>query len=91
MIWTLLGFVGMIDPARPEAKEAIKVAKHAGVRTIMITGDHKTTATAIAKDLGILSEGQEVISGEELSQMSREELEKNVEKYSVYARVAPRT
>ncbi len=86
-----IGFVGMIDPARPEAKEAIKVAKHAGVRTIMITGDHKTTATAIAKDLGILSEGQEVISGEELSQMSREELEKNVEKYSVYARVAPRT
>ena len=65
-----IGFVGMIDPARPEAKEAIRVAKHAGVRTIMITGDHKTTATAIAKDLGILSEGQEVISGEELSQMS---------------------
>ena len=84
-----IGFVGMIDPARPEAKEAIRVAKHAGVRTIMITGDHKTTATAIAKDLGILSEGQEVISGEELSQMSQEELEKNVEKYSVYARVAP--
>ena len=84
-----IGFVGMIDPARPEAKEAIKVAKHAGVRTIMITGDHKTTATAIAKDLGILDEGQEVISGEELSQMSQEELEKNVEKYSVYARVAP--
>ena len=75
-----IGFVGMIDPARPEAKEAIRVAKHAGVRTIMITGDHKTTATAIAKDLGILSEGQEVISGEELSQMSQEELEKNVEK-----------
>ena len=84
-----IGFVGMIDPARPEAKEAIRVAKHAGVRTIMITGDHKTTATAIAKDLGILNEGQEVISGEELSQMSQEELEKNVEKYSVYARVAP--
>ena len=62
-----IGFVGMIDPARPEAKEAIRVAKHAGVRTIMITGDHKTTATAIAKDLGILNEGQEVISGEELS------------------------
>ena len=77
-----IGFVGMIDPARPEAKEAIRVAKHAGVRTIMITGDHKTTATAIAKDLGILNEGQEVISGEELSQMSQEELEKNVEKYS---------
>ena len=86
---TFIGFVGMIDPARPEAKKAIEVAKKAGVRTIMITGDHKTTATAIAKDLGILEQGQEVISGEELSHMSQEELEKNVEKYSVYARVAP--
>lgn len=86
---TFIGFVGMIDPARPEAKKAIGIAKKAGVRTIMITGDHKTTATAIAKDLGILDEGQEVISGDELSHMSQEELEKNVEKYSVYARVAP--
>ena len=86
---TFIGFVGMIDPARPEAKEAIRIAKEAGVRTIMITGDHKTTAAAIAKELGILEAGQEVISGDELSHMSQEELENHVEKYSVYARVAP--
>lgn len=84
-----VGFVGMIDPARPEVKAANAIAKKAGVRTIMITGDHKTTATAIAKDLGILEEGQEVISGSELADMSQEDLEKNIEKYSVYARVAP--
>ncbi|MBO6046751.1 MAG: cation-translocating P-type ATPase [Erysipelotrichaceae bacterium] len=84
-----VGFVGMIDPARPEAKVAIQTAKGAGVRTIMITGDHKVTAAAIARELGILNEGQQVISGSELSQLSQEELEANIENYSVYARVAP--
>lgn len=86
---TFVGFVGMIDPARPEARDAIALAKGAGVRTIMITGDHKTTAAAIAKDLGILNEGEEVISGSELAEMSQDDLNKNIEKYSVYARVAP--
>lgn len=86
---TFVGFVGMIDPSRPEAKEAIKIASQAGVRTIMITGDHKTTAAAIAKDLGILHPGEKVISGAELSELSQEELQANIEKYSVYARVAP--
>lgn len=84
-----VGFVGMIDPSRPEAKKAIALAKQAGVRTIMITGDHKTTAAAIAKDLGILNPGQEVISGAELSEITQDELKANIEKYSVYARVAP--
>ncbi len=83
------GFVGMIDPARPEAKQAIATAKKAGIRTIMITGDHKTTAIAIAKDLGIIEAGQDAISGSELEKMSQEELTANIEKYSVYARVAP--
>ena len=86
---TFVGLVGMIDPPRPEAKNAIAVAKKAGVRTVMITGDHVATATAIAKELGILEEGQLAISGVQLSNMSDEELAQNIEKYSVYARVAP--
>lgn len=86
---TFVGLVGMIDPPRPEVKEAIKVAKGAGVRTIMITGDHITTASAIAKELGILIEGTTAISGTQLNEMSEEELLENIEKYSVYARVAP--
>ncbi|MGB4985360.1 MAG: calcium-translocating P-type ATPase, PMCA-type [Erysipelotrichaceae bacterium] len=84
-----LGLVGMIDPPRVEVKDAIALAKKAGVRTIMITGDHITTASAIAKDLGILNEGELAISGTALSDMSDEELIANIEKYSVYARVAP--
>ena len=86
---TFVGLVGMIDPPRPEVKEAIKVAKGAGMRTIMITGDHITTASAIAKELGILIEGTTAISGTQLNKMSEEELLENIEKYSVYARVAP--
>lgn len=86
---TFVGFIGMIDPSRPEAKDAIALASLAGVRTIMITGDHKTTASAIAKDLGILHEKEKVISGMELSEMSQEDLENHIEDYSVYARVAP--
>jgi len=84
-----VGFAGMIDPARPEACEAIHKAEDAGVRTIMITGDHQVTAAAIARDLGILHEGEKVISGEELNHMSQDELERDIETYSVYARVAP--
>ena len=86
---TFVGLVGMIDPPRPEAKEAIATAKKAGVRTIMITGDHINTASAIAKELGILTEGTRAVSGSELSNMSDEELMEHIEEYSVYARVAP--
>lgn len=86
---TFVGLVGMIDPPRPEAKQAIALAKEAGVRTVMITGDHIATATAIAKELGILEEGMQAISGAQLSDMSDEELSLNIEKYGVYARVAP--
>lgn len=85
----LIGLVGIIDPARPEAKVAIAECKKAGIRTIMITGDHKNTASAIARELGILEPGQEAISGAELDKMSDEELAKNIERYSVYARVSP--
>lgn len=84
-----IGLVGMIDPARDEVKDAIEVAKKAGIRTIMITGDHVETAKAIAKELKILNEGEEAISSLELKNMSDEELGNNIEKYSVYARVSP--
>lgn len=85
------GLVGMIDPERKEAAAAIKVAQSAGIRTIMITGDHRDTAQAIAKRLGILRPDQEdgVLTGGELNDISDEELERTVETYSVYARVSP--
>lgn len=85
------GLVGMIDPERKEAAAAIKVAQSAGIRTIMITGDHRDTAQAIAKRLGILRPNQEdgVLTGGELNDISDEELERTVETYSVYARVSP--
>ena len=85
----LVGLIGMIDPPRLEVKGAIAKAKKAGVKTVMITGDHLITAKAIARDLGILEEGQMAITGEELDKMSDEELEKAVEDIRVYARVAP--
>ena len=84
-----IGIVGMIDPARVEAKEAVNKCKTAGIKVIMITGDHAITASAIAKDLGILKDEDEVITGAHLEKMSNEELIKNVRKYSVYARVSP--
>lgn len=86
---TFIGLVGMIDPPREEAKKAVEKCKTAGIKTVMITGDHKITATAIAKKLGILEKEEEAITGQELERMSDEELEKNVRKYSVYARVSP--
>ena len=84
-----IGMVGMIDPPREEAKKAVEKCKTAGIKTVMITGDHKITATAIAKKLGILENEDEAITGQELEQMSDEELEKHVRHYSVYARVSP--
>lgn len=84
-----LGLVGMMDPPRGEAIEATKVCKEVGIRPIMITGDHKLTAVAIAKEIGIYKEGDMVLTGEELEKMSDEEFEKIVDKVTVYARVSP--
>ena len=86
---TFVGMCGMIDPPREEAKHAVQKCKKAGIKTVMITGDHKITATAIARGLGILENEDEAITGAELTKMSDEELYKNIRKYSVYARVAP--
>lgn len=86
---TYVGMVGMIDPPREEAKQAVEKCKTAGIKTVMITGDHKITATAIAKQLGILEDESEAITGSELEKMSDEDLIKNIRNYSVYARVAP--
>jgi Ca2+-transporting ATPase len=85
------GLVGMIDPERAEAAEAVRVAKEAGVRPIMITGDHKDTAEAIAARLGIIEKGDDasVLTGAQLNEMSDEEFAQKVEHYSVYARVSP--
>ena len=84
-----IGMVGMIDPPREEAKIAVEKCKTAGIKTVMITGDHKITAIAIAKALGILENEEEAITGAELEEMSDADLEKNIRKYSVYARVSP--
>ena len=86
---TFRGFVGIIDPPRPEAALAIAKAKAAGIKTVMITGDHAATAAAIARELGIIVAGEGVITGQELSKLSDEELAESVEYYSVYARVSP--
>lgn len=86
---TFLGLVGMIDPPRPEAKEAVTVCRKAGIKPIMITGDHVVTASAIAKELGILLEGDRAITGTELDAMTDQELDAQVENIAVYARVSP--
>ena len=86
---TFLGLVGMIDPPRPEARDAVAVCRKAGIRPVMITGDHVITASAIARDLGILKEGDRAITGAELDAMSDDELDAQVEDISVYARVSP--
>lgn len=84
-----IGLTGMIDPVRPEVVDAIKECKSAGIRPIMITGDHKDTAVAIAKQLGIIGANQKAVIGMELNSMSDEELDEHIEEYSVYARVQP--
>ena len=87
--FTFLGLISMIDPPRPEAIQAVADARRGGIRTIMITGDHKVTATAIAKQLGIFREGDRALSGVELDAMSEEELDACLASVSVYARVSP--
>ncbi len=84
-----VGLTGMIDPIRPEVRPAITECKAAGIRTVMITGDHKDTAVAIAKQLGIIKEASEALTGAELNELSDEQLDKDIVKYSVYARVQP--
>ncbi|EHC6478337.1 cation-translocating P-type ATPase, partial [Listeria monocytogenes] len=86
---TFAGMVGMIDPPRPESKAAVLAAKKAGIKTVMITGDHIVTASAIAKEIGILTDGDKSITGAELAEMSEADLEKNIRDYAVYARVSP--
>ena len=86
---TYIGLSGMIDPVRPEVKDAIIECREAGIRPIMITGDHRDTAAAIAMELGIISDPGQAITGAQLNDMSDDEFLKNIEKYSVYARVQP--
>ena len=84
-----IGLVGMIDPVRPEVKQAVEECREAGIRPIMITGDHLDTATAIALDLGIITDGSQAITGAMLDEISDAEFAEGVKKYSVYARVRP--
>ena len=84
-----IGLTGMIDPVRPEVKAAIEECRQAGIRPVMITGDHKDTAVAIGKELGIITDASQAIMGAELDKFSDEELKEQVTKYSVYARVQP--
>ena len=86
---TFLGLVGMIDPPRPEAKAAVATCRKAGIRPVMITGDHVATASAIAKELGIMAAGDRAVTGAELDAMSDEQLDQEVEHICVYARVSP--
>ena len=86
---TFMGLVGMIDPPRPEAKVAVATCRRAGIKPIMITGDHVVTASAIARELGILVEGDRAITGAQLDAMTDSELDEQVEQISVYARVSP--
>lgn len=86
---TFVGLIGMIDPPRKGVKEAVQVCKNSGIKTVMITGDHLETAKAIAKDLGILEQKDLAITGQELDKMTQNQLEKNIKKYSVFARVTP--
>jgi Ca2+-transporting ATPase len=87
--FTFLGLISMVDPPRVESKAAVADAKRAGIRPVMITGDHKITATAIAKQIGIFEEGDLAVTGAELDAMTDEELDRNITKTSVYARVSP--
>lgn len=86
---TFMGLVGMIDPPRPEAKQAVAICRKAGIKPVMITGDHVATASAIAKELGIMEDGDRAITGTQLDAMTDRELDNQVENISVYARVSP--
>jgi Ca2+-transporting ATPase len=86
---TLVGLVGMIDPARPEVRDAVAICRSAGVRVIMITGDHPLTAQAIGRDLGLVGDGDRAVTGVELSALDGEELEATISAESIYARVSP--
>lgn len=86
---TFVGLIGMIDPPRDEVKDAVKICRQAGIKPVMITGDHILTAKAIAKELGILTPQTEAITGEELSKMSTERLNDTISRFSVFARVSP--
>lgn len=86
---TFCGLIGMIDPPREGVKEAVRTCRRAGIKTVMITGDHLQTAKAIAKELGIFKRGDLAIEGENLERMDQHELEKNIMQYSVFARVSP--
>ena len=83
-----IGMIGMIDPPRVEVKDAVRLCKQAGIKPVMITGDHILTAVAIAKELGILNDMSEAITGEALSEMSDEELNRKISGFSVFARVS---
>ncbi len=87
---TLLGFVGMVDPLRPGVKESIEACHRAGIRVCMITGDHPVTATAIARDLGIVSDEHPTVTGDELSRQDSDGLRETVDRHTVFARVAPK-
>ncbi|MEH2233184.1 MAG: cation-translocating P-type ATPase [Nostoc sp.] len=87
LVW--LGLVGMLDAPRPEVRAAVQECREAGIRPVMITGDHQLTARAIATDLGIAQEGDRVLTGQELQRMTDQELEQNVDLVSIYARVSP--
>lgn len=86
---TFLGLLGMIDPPRPEVRDAVAVCRKAGIKPVMITGDHIVTASAIARELGIMEEGNQAVTGAQLDAMTEEELDNQVENISVYARVSP--
>jgi Ca2+-transporting ATPase len=86
---TFVGLIGMIDPARPEVKKAVALARHAGIKTIMVTGDYKNTALAIAKELDLISGDAVAMTGAQLNQLSEEEFESQAEEVDVYARVSP--
>ena len=86
---TFVGLLGMIDPARPEVKEAIKIAQGAGLKSVMVTGDYKDTAEAIAKEIGLLTPGGKVLSGAKLEKMSPEELTAEIDGIDVFCRVSP--
>lgn len=85
----LVGLLAMIDPPRAEVTQAVKEARSAGIKTIMITGDHKTTAVAIAKEIGIFAEGDQALTGTELDELTEDQLNEVLEKVTVYARVSP--